>query len=388
MATTEKAVASYAVYAGLRDERKKTDSSVAKILGFGPSTLSDWKAGRYIPKHDKIAAIADLFDVPVEVFYQGDTTNEIAIREEPQLPDTIEDLTTFVLVGKARLNAYMMQLQRVNRLSMAQEIRDQTLREAQEVSTALIAAEQKIGELLLSLPTSQGRRTDIETSVERSTKVDTKNETIERMGYGTTEAKDYQQMAKNPEVVQKVIDEAMARGEVVTKASVMREIKFYKDRIATLEKQKTQTVEVVPEDYKEVKSKAKAYDAESKQLNDKLTEAYKKQRELEGQIRNLKALTNEDLQNRSLSENVYYFCSMANNFVGNVGGLVWLTERIADMPKKQRELFLKAANALRDFSVVFAQNLERGLNGEQNTGTDTGVSLLTDNSEHREDLDT
>lgn len=314
--------------------------------------------------------------------------NEIQTFGKAQLPDTIEDLTTFVLVGKARLNAYMMQLQRVNRLSMAQEIRDQTLREAQEVSTALIAAEQKIGELLLSLPTSQGRRTDIETSVERSTKVDTKNETIERMGYGTTEAKDYQQMAKNPEVVQKVIDEAMARGEVVTKASVMREIKFYKDRIATLEKQKTQTVEVVPEDYKEVKSKAKAYDAESKQLNDKLTEAYKKQRELEEQIRNLKALTNEDLQNRSLSENVYYFCSMANNFVGNVGGLVWLTERIADMPKKQRELFLKAANALRDFSVVFAQNLERGLNGEQNTGTDTGVSLLTDNSEHREDLDT
>jgi len=309
--------------------------------------------------------------------------NEIQTFGKAQLPDTIEDLTQFVLVGKAKLNAYMIKLQTVNRLSVAQEIRDQTLKEAQEVSTALIAAEQRIGELLLSIPKGTGNQY----TNANSTRVE-KAKVVEKMGYSKDDVSDYQRMAQNPEVVQKVIDEAMARGEVVTKASVMREIKFYKDRIATLEKQKTQTVEVVPDDYKEVKSKAKAYDAESKQLNDKLTEAYKKQRELEEQIRNLKALTNEDLQNRSLSENVYYFCSMANNFVGNVGGLVWLTERIADMPKKQRELFLKAANALRDFSVVFAQNLERGLNGEQNAGIDTGVSLLTDNSEHREDLDT
>lgn len=314
--------------------------------------------------------------------------NEIQTFGKAQLPDTIEDLTKFVLVGKTALNAYMMKLQRVNRLSTAQEIRDQTLREAQEVSTALIAAEQRIGEILLRIPKQSGgiNQHNKEEKSERTEK--SKAEIASEMGYDRHDVSDYQQMAQNPEVVQKVIDEAMERGEVVTKASVMREIKFYKDRIATLEKQKTQTVEVVPDDYKEVKSKAKAYDAESKQLNDKLTESYKKQRELEEQIRNLKALTNEDLQNRSLSENVYYFCSMANNFVGNVGGLVWLTERIADMPKKQRELFLKAANALRDFSVVFAQNLERGLNGEQNTGTDTGVSLLTDNSEHREDLDT
>ena len=169
-------------------------------------------------------------------------------------------------------------------------------------------------------------------------------------------------------------------------AQTDREIKFYKDRIATLEKQKTQTVEVVPDDYKEAKNKARSFDAETKQLNNKLRESYKKQRELEEEIRELKALTNEDLQNRNLNENVYYFCAMANNFVGNVGGLVWLTERIADMPKKQRDLFMKAANALRDFSVVFVQNLERGLNGEQNASTDTGISLLTDSTEHGKDF--
>ena len=69
----------------------------------------------------------------------------------------------------------------------------------------MIAAEQRIGELLLAIPTSQGRRTDKETSVERSTKVETKNQTIERMGYGTTEAKDYQQMAKQPKNLWRIL---------------------------------------------------------------------------------------------------------------------------------------------------------------------------------------
>lgn len=301
--------------------------------------------------------------------------NEIQTFGKAQLPDTIEDLTQFVLVGKAKLNAYMIKLQTVNRLSVAQEIRDQTLKEAQEVSTALIAAEQRIGELLLSIPKGTGNQY---TSA-NSTRVE-KAKVVEKMGYSKDDVSDYQRMAQNPEVVQKVIDEAMARGEVVTKASVMREIKFYKDRIATLEKQKTQTVEVVPDDYMEVKSKAKAYDAESKRLNDKLTAAYKKQRELEDQIRDLKEVTKEGLDHENLSENVYFFCTTANNFVGNVGGLVWLTEHIAEMPEKERKLFLKASAALQDFANVFNQNLRRALderNGEtgKHDGYDDEVGL-------------
>lgn len=68
MTAKEKAVASYAIYESLRNEHEKTDYSVANELGFSPSTLSDWKAGLYTPKLDKLAAIANLFDVPIETF--------------------------------------------------------------------------------------------------------------------------------------------------------------------------------------------------------------------------------------------------------------------------------------------------------------------------------
>ena len=69
--------------------------------------------------------------------------NELIARTT-QLPDTLEDLTQFVLVGKSKLNAYMLKLRTVNRLTTAQEIRNQTLEETQELANALIAAEQRI----------------------------------------------------------------------------------------------------------------------------------------------------------------------------------------------------------------------------------------------------
>lgn len=267
--------------------------------------------------------------------------NELISSGQTMLPETLEDLTQFVLVGKAKVQAYMLKLQAVNRLSVAQEIRDQTLKEAQEVSNAVIAAEQRIGELLLEIPKASGQYAKSEN------RPAPKNTVIKDMGYSKDEAADYQQMAKHPEVVQAVIEKAMEDGEIVTKSSVMREIKFYKDRISRLEREKNSNA---------------AYEELMTKYTKKCNEALR----LQEQITELKETTQEGLENGNLSENVFYFCTLANNFVGNVGGLVWLTERINDMPKKERELFLKAAKALNDFSNVFMQNMERGVNDERN----------------------
>ena len=73
----------------------------------------------------------------------------------------------------------------------------------------MIAAEQRIGELLLAIPTAQGKRTDISTSVDDAKEVKTKAEEIKEQGYSQFEAHEYQQMPKNPEVVQKVIEDAL-----------------------------------------------------------------------------------------------------------------------------------------------------------------------------------
>lgn len=60
----------YKIYEKLRDERHMTDYEVAKKTGISTVTLSHWKSGFYNPKIDKIQKIAELFDVPVDVFYK------------------------------------------------------------------------------------------------------------------------------------------------------------------------------------------------------------------------------------------------------------------------------------------------------------------------------
>ena len=217
-----------------------------------------------------------------------------------QLPDTIEDLTQFVLVGKAKLQAYMLKLQTVNKLSVAQEIRDQTLKEAQDISNALIAAEQRIGELLLAIPKQAGA-SNFSRDEE---KLKTKGETIKEMGYGKNEASDYQQMAKHPEVVQRVIEDALANGEVVTKSQVLKEIKAAKEQAKQeidsnnrkmQEKLEAQELRVMQLESIKVKDEdeIRAVKQKAKDRAEKLEKEKSKRAKLENEIADLQAQIDE-----------------------------------------------------------------------------------------------
>lgn len=60
----------YKKYAELRNAAGVTDYEVGKMTGIATSTLSNWKAGRYTPKTDKIKKLADYFKVPIEYFLE------------------------------------------------------------------------------------------------------------------------------------------------------------------------------------------------------------------------------------------------------------------------------------------------------------------------------
>lgn len=299
--------------------------------------------------------------------------NEIINYEAPKLPDTLEDLTQFVLVGKAKLDAYMLKLRTVNRLSMAQEIRDQTLKEAQEVSTALIAAEQRIGDLLLAIPTAQGKRTDKETSTEDTAKVKTKAEAIAEQGYERHEASDYQQMAKNPEIVQRVMDDAIANGEVVTKAQVMREIaeakrqakeendklrKALSESEAKRISEKNQVkeivkeIEVIPADYDELKEKASRADSvksEAKFLQGEFEKMAEKWKKAEAENDQLRKKLNEPEEKMVYDTriNCYAFCSGVKTFLDKYGGVKYSKREIDLLPERERDAYMSAVRSMR-----------------------------------------
>lgn len=58
----------YQKYEELRDTMNVTDYQVAKDTGVTKSTFTDWKTGRSRPKIDKIARIAEFFNVSINFF--------------------------------------------------------------------------------------------------------------------------------------------------------------------------------------------------------------------------------------------------------------------------------------------------------------------------------
>jgi len=65
----------YDIFEKLCTEKGVTPYRVCKETGITTSTISNWKAGRYTPKADKLQKIADFFGVSIE-FLMGTEEKE------------------------------------------------------------------------------------------------------------------------------------------------------------------------------------------------------------------------------------------------------------------------------------------------------------------------
>jgi len=178
---------------------------------------------------------------------------------------------------------------------------------------------------------------------------------------------------------QKKLAESISGQDKVSGKEVEEEIRRLKrenERLSRMSNptviEKTVEVEVVPSDYKEVKSKARAYDAETRRLNDKLEEAYQNRNELEAKIRELEEQTAKEQSNGDMVAGAIYFVAQCGSFIRDVGGYVWLADKIADLPNRESEGYIRAAMAVRDWANVLIQNIERTEYGKREV---TRISL-------------
>ena len=63
---------SYETFKLLCDQKCVTPAVVSRATGIATSTLTEWKKGRYAPKADKLAKIADYFGVSVDYLMTGE----------------------------------------------------------------------------------------------------------------------------------------------------------------------------------------------------------------------------------------------------------------------------------------------------------------------------
>ena len=163
--------------------------------------------------------------------------NEITTQAR-QLPDTLEDLSKFVLVGREKLNAVRAEIRAIEKVQLAAEVHEQKLEEAQEIAEAVLDAETKLGELTRDMEQAQGQRTDLGHSNSGVTK--SKEKQLADIGLTKMQTSRYETLASHPEVVEQAKADARANGRIVTRADVLNRIappKSHQQTVREIEKQ-------------------------------------------------------------------------------------------------------------------------------------------------------
>lgn len=71
----------YEIVEKLMQAKGVKPSDVSRDTGIPSSVFTDWKKGRYNPKADKIFALAQYFEVPMEVFFENEDRIEYYVAQ-------------------------------------------------------------------------------------------------------------------------------------------------------------------------------------------------------------------------------------------------------------------------------------------------------------------
>lgn len=141
--------------------------------------------------------------------------NELTNRNW-QPPDTIADLSKFVLVGREKLNAVRAEIRAIDKVGLAQEVYQQKLSEAQDIADAVLDAEVRMGQLAAAIPKAANQYA-IPNSGE------SKKQQLEEIGIKHPER--FETLAKHPEVVEQVKAKAREENRIVTRQDVLNTIR-------------------------------------------------------------------------------------------------------------------------------------------------------------------
>lgn len=152
------------------------------------------------------------------------------ITTNTNLPTTIDDLSRFVLVGREKLVSVRAEIRAIEKVGLAQEVREQKLREAQDISEAVLDAEVRIGELMAKVPKGSGgdRRSEDFKNNTAVTFEKTKAEVIEESGFTPMQISRFETLAAHPEIVAQAKAEARENDDIVSRSLVLNMVKAQK----------------------------------------------------------------------------------------------------------------------------------------------------------------
>ena len=146
------------------------------------------------------------------------------ITTTKQLPDTLPELTKFVLVGREKLASVRAEIRAIQKVGLAKEVLEQKKAEAQEIAELVTLSEVQIGRMLKEIPKATPNNNPFHENVQRDKLVKPKTETVRELGFTPKQTFQFQQMADHEDIVHEAIMDARENDDVISRNAVMQKI--------------------------------------------------------------------------------------------------------------------------------------------------------------------
>lgn len=154
-------------------------------------------------------------------------------NEERHLPASLDDLAKYVLIGRDKLAMVRAGIRALDKLDVAEGVRQQKREEAQMLAEALLDAEVRIGEILARMPKASNQYKSAQFSGEPST-FTTKSEAVKELGFDANQVKRFQTLAANKDLVEQVKIAAKENDDLPTRTAVL-ELAKHRDKVEAFE---------------------------------------------------------------------------------------------------------------------------------------------------------
>jgi len=121
--------------------------------------------------------------------------------------------------------------------------------------------------------------------------------------------------------------------------------------------EKTVEVEVVPDDYEDLKRKNKTYESDNKRLDKEFKQVASELADAKRQIKEMQSEDGDKKVIQSAQDSMDNFSIATYDFIRKYGGNVWSFDKWADVPETTRKNFAKAIQALSAFAQQMADNV-------------------------------
>lgn len=137
-----------------------------------------------------------------------------------------------------------------------------------------------------------------------------------------------------------------------TKRITQKEVQKYIDKIRELESNPP-----LPEDYESTKRQLKDYKNDYQNLRSQFESKIKELQDLKKHMENINNSSPSTQYAKKLQDSVLIFCTKVSTFIEQVGGYIWLTDQINEIPELEREGYIKAVHTIKSWADTMEYNI-------------------------------